>query len=269
MAEDGLQVPPAPDVYGPRRLVRYRREYLASLREQEARGGAVRSGGPASLAPAGDVASLQQRFAALTAMGSIGSLDWDEEFRRYIAGQGAVVPFRHEDLLDEVRSEIMGGSTSAAARPEVVVNPAHLSGLTNADLQSQAYDDAVLGPLTTGVDLVVPAAADAGTAEGGEDSLAAQGHPGADQGPQTVETNSAVQPPQAQGSGTPDEQDPAHGPVAAPEARPVRAVDAHGLDLSGLDQKAPGNGGRGRVVLLSILVLLLVAAVVLGLLLFL
>ena len=39
-------------------------------------------------------------------------------------------------------------------------------------------------------------------------------------------------------------------------------MDAHGLDLSGLDAKAPG--GTGRAWLITLILLVLVAAVVLG-----
>ena len=327
VAEDGLEVPPAPEGYGPRRLMRYRRAYLARLRgeapDPDTQGVPV----VPVIAPEAGALRLQQRFAALAEQGSIQTLPAEEEFERFLAADGSALPFREEGRLDDVRRQILGDGGITAAQPVSTINPAHLSGFSSADIQTTAYDENLLGPMTMSVPIVFggrkddaggaggaaegtagsaegalgavePEAgasgageigssnADAGSLSGVDGSIPADDATSAAEGASADGGTSVAEAPgtaeaSADGSfSTPEgvteaasqespEAGDASGPAAqgsiAPEtvsAQPVSAMDAHGLDLEGLDRKAPGNGGK--IALWTVVLLVIVAAVVLG-----
>jgi hypothetical protein len=310
VAEDGLEVPPAPEGYGPRRLMRYRRAYLARLRGEapapETQGVPV----VPVIAPEAGALRLQQRFAALAEKGRIETLPAQEEFERFLAADGSALPFREEGRLDDVRRQILGDGGLTAAQPVSTINPAHLSGFSSADIQTTTYDENLLGPMTMSVPIVFGGRKDdaggaggaaegsAGSAEGALGAVepeagasgagrtpAAEGTPVSEgvpaaggasaEAPETAETSgngsSASTPDDVAetASPAPPEAGDASGPAAqgsiAPEtvsAQPVSAMDAHGLDLDGLDRKAPGNGGK--IALWTVVLLVIVAAVVLG-----
>ncbi len=296
VAEDGLEVPPAPEGYGPRRLMRYRRAYLARLRGDapapETQGVPV----VPVIAPEAGALRLQQRFAALAEKGRIETLPAEEEFERFLAADGSALPFREEgrlddvrrQILDDVRRQILGDGGITAAQPVSTINPAHLSGFSSADIQTTTYDENLLGPMTMSVPIVFggrkddagEASADEAssvpeTGEGGEPApvpepsggRAAEASPEApaDDSRDSSRDRSAeaatAEAPEAAGS---PEEPAAQGSIA-PEtvsAQPVSAMDAHGLDLDGLDRKAPGNGGK--IALWTVVLLVIIAAVVLG-----
>ncbi|MCP3427134.1 hypothetical protein NBM05_14220 [Rothia sp. AR01] len=205
-------------------------------------------------APDAGALRIQQRFAALAERGTISTLDAEREFAQFMAGDGVALPFREENRLDDVRRQILGDGGVTAAQPTGGINPAHLSGFSSSDIQTTVYDENLLGPMTMSVPIVFGSRGDAG---GSRPQAADE----VGETPRAVPSASAdpdlSAEPEPSGAGSMRD--------VAPEtvsAEPVSAMDAHGLDLTGLDQKAPGNGGK--IALATLLVLVIAAAVVLG-----
>lgn len=255
MAEDGLQVPPAPEDLGPRRLRRYREQYLDRLRgnapDPETQGVPV----VPVMEPDDRLLEFQRRFQAISEQGEFVRLSADEEFAA-IVGDRTATTYRDRALLEDVQRQILGAGPGTVSGGIVSVNPAHLSGLGNTDFAGTVYDERLLGPQTMGMPVITGSTprvqdADAGAGVGAsadaDDAVAAPEETGPEE---TSPAESAAQDETAEGAAQPE------------DARPVRAVDAHGLDLSGLDAKAPG--GTGRAWLITLILLVLVAAVVLG-----
>lgn len=255
VAEDGTRVPPAPEEYGPRRLARYRRAHLAEAREEPP----LHTQGVPIVPvhePPPEVLEIQRKFEALSASleehGAIEQLDEDAEFDAFIAADSSAVKFQEEDVLNAVQRHILGESGSVADTPTLSINPAHLSGFSSTDIKRD-YDEHVLGPVTMGVPVVIGAPR-AAKPEPQETVT----EPTPDSSPSEAEASAPVAGDQEQAT-----EDVSTGDEAeALDAKPVRAMDAHGLDLSGMDRKAPKSGGR--IALISILLILLIAAVVLG-----
>lgn len=255
VAEDGLQVPPAPEDLGPRRLRRYREQYLDRLRgnapDPETQGVPV----VPVMEPDDRLLEFQRRFQAISEQGEFVRLSADEEFAA-IVGDRTATTYRDRALLEDVQRQILGAGPGTVSGGIVSVNPAHLSGLGNTDFAGTVYDERLLGPQTMGIPVITGSTprvqdADAGAGVGAsadaDDAVAAPEETGPEE---TSPAESAAQDETAEGAAQPE------------DARPVRAVDAHGLDLSGLDAKAPG--GTGRAWLITLILLVLVAAVVLG-----
>ena len=274
VAEDGTRVPPPPEPYGPRRLARYRRDQLSELRGEpplHAQGTPV----VPVQEPAPDVLEIQKRFQALSdtleEQGEFIELGERAEFDAFIANDASAVKFQEEDVLNAVQRHILGESGTVADTPALSINPAHLSGFSSTDVKRD-YDEHVLGPVTMGVPVVLgPASTEASDnvlsgelpvqeAESTSSSTQSTSHATAGEAaavaPQPSPTTEATRPGPA-----PTNQNSGPDPETA-NAKPVRAVDAHGLDLSGMDRKAPKSGGR--IALITLLLLLLVAAIVLG-----
>ncbi|KTR39098.1 hypothetical protein [Rothia kristinae] len=274
MAEDGLQVPPAPEDLGPRRLRRYREQYLDRLRgnapDPETQGVPV----VPVMEPDDRLLEFQRRFQAISEQGEFVRLSADEEFAA-IVGDRTATTYRDRALLEDVQRQILGAGPGTVSGGIVSVNPAHLSGLGNTDFAGTVYDERLLGPQTMGIPVIT-----------GSTPRVQGSHAGAG-APASADADDAVAAPEPQTdpsepvglnpeeAGAPEEISPgetspaeaaqdetAEGAAQPEDARPVRAVDAHGLDLSGLDAKAPG--GTGRAWLITLILLVLVAAVVLG-----
>lgn len=275
VAEDGTRVPPPPEPYGPRRLARYRRDQLSELRGEpplHAQGTPV----VPVQEPAPDVLEIQKRFQALSDtledQGEFIELGEQAEFDAFIDADASTVKFQEEDVLNAVQRHILGESGSVADTPALSINPAHLSGFSSTDVKRD-YDEHVLGPVTMGVPVVLGPASTAAS-----DTVLSGELPVVQEAPSTSSVaNSTSHVTDAEAStvapepspttttsrpgAAPTDQDSAPDPETA-NAKPVRAVDAHGLDLSGMDRKAPKSGGR--IALITLLLLLLVAAIVLG-----
>lgn len=255
---------------------RYRQDYLDRLRgnapEPQTQGVPV-----VPLAePDDQILEFQRRFAALSEQGRFHTLSEDEEFLAIVAGNSTSFSHGQRELLEDVRRQILGDPFSDLSGATARVNPAHLSGLGNADFAPAAYDEHLMGPQTTAVPVgtggaqqeptreaeVSPAPVRAAEAAGAEDAatagtsrpVAAAIEPEDPERADTPEGSQATAPaPEDSGEPTPT--------VHHADARPVRAVDAHGLDLSGMDAKAQGRSGR---TWLYVLLAVLVIAVVLG-----
>lgn len=293
VAEDGTQVPPAPEEYGPRRLMRYRREYLAEVRGEPP---LHTQGVPIVPAaePSPDVLEIQRRFEALSHSleehGEFVQLGENAEFDAFIAGDSSAVKFQEEDVLNAVQRHILGESGSVADTPSMSINPAHLSGFSSTDIKRD-YDEHVLGPVTMGVPVVFGSHAPETDDVAGGATLPAEEQrtsastlpvgapeeapsPGAiDPGDGAASLGSEVSASSGTDATTMGDAGRSDSSREATEnsvsdaspssaARPVRAMDAHGLDLSGMDRKAPKSGSRIAVFVL--IALLLIAAVVLG-----
>ncbi len=267
VAEDGTQVPPAPEEYGPRRLARYRRGYLAEVRGEPP---LHTQGVPIvpTIEPSPDVLEIHRRFEALSRSleehGEFVQLGENAEFDAFIAEDASAVKFQEEDVLNAVQRHILGESGSVADSPSMSINPAHLSGFSSTDIKRD-YDEHVLGPVTTGVPVVFgPDEPQVHNVAGGAtlpDATPVESE-------SSDETDVTSIPLTAPTTGVKEEEphksteQTSGNAAAASSARPVRAMDAHGLDLSGMDRKAPKSGSK--IALFIIIALLLIAAVVLG-----
>ncbi|WP_129658495.1 hypothetical protein [Rothia uropygialis] len=294
MAEDGTKVPPAPEAYGPRRLARYRRQHLSEVRGEPP----LHTQGVPIVPvhePPPEVLEIQRRFEALAGAlnedGEFVELSEDAEFETLIAADASAVQFQEEDVLNAVQRHILGESGTVADTPSLSINPAHLSGFSSTDIKRD-YDEHILGPVTMGVPVVLgPASSSVSqgsvsgegavaspaeaapdqteSSQAAESSGASQDEPGIGGSHVTEAGNaesSSGEKPLSRAQGESDVAEPSQSTVT-PESepadvKPVRAMDAHGLDLSGMDRKAPKSGGR--IALITVVLLLLIVAVVLG-----
>ncbi|MDN5639281.1 MAG: hypothetical protein L0I17_00550 [Actinomycetia bacterium] len=265
MAEDGLEVPPAPEDLGPRRLKRYREQYLDRLRGSAP--DPATQGVPVvpTMEPDDRLLEFQRRFQAISEQGEFVRLSADEEFAA-IVGDRTATTYRDRALLEDVQRQILGTGVGPATGGIVAVNPAHLSGLGNTDFAGTVYDERLLGPQTMGIPVITGStAAGQGSDAGVGASASAEPDVAGAPASQTDPSEQAHVEPENAGASEeafPAETAPDEEAAQPEDARPVRAVDAHGLDLSGLDAKAPG--ATGRAWLITLLLLVLVAAVVLG-----
>ncbi len=294
VAEDGTKVPPAPEAYGPRRLARYRRQHLSEVRGEPP----LHTQGVPIVPvhePPPEVLEIQHRFEALAGAlnenGEFVELSEDDEFETLIAADASAVQFQEEDVLNAVQRHILGESGTVADTPSLSINPAHLSGFSSTDIKRD-YDEHILGPVTMGVPVVLGPASSS-TSQGSvsgqgaaasqveaapdnvepspaaEFSVASQDEPvGGRSNTTEVEDaeSSSADSPSSRSQGDADVAEPSQSTVASEsepaDVKPVRAMDAHGLDLSGMDRKAPKSGGR--IALITVVLLLLIVAVVLG-----
>lgn len=264
--------------------MRYRREYLAEVRGEPP----LHTQGvpivPAS-EPSPEILEIQRRFEALShsldEYGEFVQLGENAEFDAFIAGDASAVKFQEEDVLNAVQRHILGESGSVADTPSMSINPAHLSGFSSTDIKRD-YDEHVLGPVTMGVPVVFGPDTQESESVAGGATLPAEEPRVASSASSASVASAEAEPARAESSdsaapGESETQTAAHPDVAttsdeatpssattspASAARPVRAMDAHGLDLSGMDRKAPKSGSRIAVFVL--IAILLIAAVVLG-----
>lgn len=176
-----------------------------------------------------------------------------------LSGSARLIPSEQE-LLHQVQQQILQHSHGESPVGTVPINPAHLSGLTSTDIQATEYDEFLLGPRTTSVPVITGVQPEAAP-EGNAESAVTTGQTEAE-GAAPEPASSSADP---EGSRDSEASSRALHPPEMIHAKPVRAVDAHGLDLTGMDQHPQGGGGAGRLLLWLTLTLLVAAAVVLGL----